>query len=120
MSITWPSGVPDEPLSASIEEGARNTVLRSPMETGPAKQRRRFRAGPRPISFAIPMTRAEVGTFEAWFEDTLADGALSFDFTHPRSQATVTLRFIGGQPPRYQWEQGGQTVQVMCTCEVLP
>lgn len=121
MSITWPVGVPSQPLSTSIQEAGIGGALRTPMETGPAKQRRRYTAEARALRFAIPMTRAQSVLFEAWFDATLGAGVLPFEFTHPRSQATVTLRFIAG-PDAYQiqWEPGGQTVQVACSCEVMP
>jgi hypothetical protein len=118
MPITWPAGVPADPLAQSVQEAAPELMLRSAMDAGPAKQRRRFTANVRPLRFTVPMTRAQAATFDAWFLATLQGGALAFDLTHPRTLATVSARFT--EPPAYAFEPGGTTLQVSCSLEVLP
>lgn len=93
-TITWPSGIPfiDNP-SAFRESGPMGNVIRTPMEHGPSKTRRRFTAAVRQYSGETDvMTNAQVSTFETWFDDTIASGALSFTATNPRSNVTQTFK----------------------------
>ncbi|QLH37711.1 MAG: hypothetical protein HWD60_00095 [Defluviicoccus sp.] len=45
MSAVWPSSLPQKPLVDGFSETAPNLVVRSPMDVGPAKVRRRATAG---------------------------------------------------------------------------
>ena len=92
---TWPAisfiGVNYE------ESGSQKNVIRSPMEHGPAKRRRRFTGAPRLISGTTDiMSAANVATFETWFATDIKDGALSFTATNPRSGVTETYAFVDG------------------------
>lgn len=52
-----------------------NNLIRTQMETGPAKQRRRFVNVPTEISAEWIFTRAELGIFEKFWKEQLYDGA---------------------------------------------
>ncbi|ANT39919.1 hypothetical protein RGUI_0846 [Rhodovulum sp. P5] len=98
--------------------GPENAVLRTDMETGPAKQRRRTTAAPKRWSGAIPsLTAAELASFETFFDTTLQTGALSFTATDPADETVKTFRFVGG----YRVTQPDPGVfRVAAELEVLP
>ena len=92
---TWPAGVsfiahPD----TFRESGPLGNVIRTPMEHGPVKSRRRFTAAPRAVTGQTDiMTNAMIDIFEVWFRDLIADGALSFTAVNPRTNLSKTYRF---------------------------
>lgn len=90
---SWPLTLPSSPLVEGFRETPPDTVLRSPMDQGPAKLRRRTAAGTKALSLTYMLTRAQVDTLMDFFNDTLAGGALAFDFTHPVNGATLSCRF---------------------------
>jgi hypothetical protein len=96
---SWPSELPRIPTIDSYSETFAETALRTDMEVGPAKVRRRISANVKPLAIAIDrLTSANVDTLEAFYQTTLLGGAESFDYTHPRTGATVSCRFTG--PPK--------------------
>lgn len=92
----WPVGIsfiahPD----TYQESGPIGNVLRTPMEKGPVKSRRRFTSAVRHVSGQTDiMTEAQVETFIDWHRDTIAGGALRFTAVNPRTGQTGTYRFI--------------------------
>ena len=96
---TWPDTLPASPLLDGFRETVQNTALRTEMEQGPAKLRRRTTAGVRTMSVAFVLSAAQVAILDTFYLTTLQGGTLSFDFTHPRTAAAVTCRFV--KPPEY-------------------
>lgn len=117
--ILWPASLPLDPLIAGYDEtlAPGTNVLRSPMDAGPAKTRRRFTAAVRPLSISLALTRAQVAILDAFVDETLAGGALPFVFTHPRTQAPVTMRVI---PPIGARPSSGQDWIAPLKLEILP
>lgn len=95
----WPVTLPSSPLVEGFRETPPETVLRSTMDQGPAKLRRRTTAGTGALSMTYMLTRTQVDTLMDFFNETLAGGALGFDLTHPVSGASLTCRFR--QMPAY-------------------
>lgn len=93
-NATWPAGLPQDVEIDGYEETSPANKLRTQMDAGPAKQRRRFTAGVRPLKVTMIMTRAQIATLDAFHDATLAGGALPFDFTHPRTLVTTTFSFV--------------------------
>ena len=116
--ITWPASLPQESLVEGFSEQAPNTLIRSQMEAGPAKVRRRFTSGPRNFDCQLYLSPAQVDALDAFYVSTLAGGALSFDWKHPRTQAAVTFRFV--EPPNYKPVKRGAAWQAFLKLEVLP
>lgn len=101
-----------------FSEQAPNTIIRSQMEAGPAKLRRRFTAGTRNFDCHLYLSADQVEALDAFYVSTLAGGALSFDWKHPRTQAAVTYRFV--EPPSYKPVKRGSAWQASMKLEVLP
>jgi hypothetical protein len=117
-NATWPASLPQDPLAQGFSEQAPNTVIRTTMEAGPPKMRRRFTAGIRNIECQLRLTSAQTDTLDLFFETTLAGGSLSFDWKHPRTGATVTFRFV--EPPSYGAVARGTLWWASLKLEILP
>lgn len=97
--------------------GPQNAVIRTSMDAGPDKVRRRFTAAPRRFTGTTPfLTKTELETFETFFETTLQMGALSFTATDPLSCTTKTFRFVGD----YKVNPAGRAFRVSAELEILP
>ena len=98
---TWPITLPDDFLTQAFAETAPDNVIASTMEVGPPKTRRRSTAAVRAITGIVRMTTAQVATHDTFFTDTTYDGAEAFDWTHPRTGASVSFLYQPGAPPVY-------------------
>ena len=94
----WPASLPDDVLVDGYSERPPRVRLRTPMDAGPPKMRRRFTAAVEPIRCTMAFTRAQVTTFRTFYDTTLLGGVLTFDWTHPRTLAAVTFRFADPEP----------------------
>ncbi|MFQ5776362.1 MAG: hypothetical protein ACE5GS_17725 [Kiloniellaceae bacterium] len=114
--VAWPASLPQDKLLAAVQETAPDLVVRTQMDAGPAKVRRRFTAGVRPFEMELDLTLSEVQTLDDFFVTTLAGGALAFDWQHPRTGATLSFRFVA--PPSYVQNKGAWSVSLRI--EALP
>lgn len=73
-------------------------AIRSTVDVGIAKSRRRASAAPTPVECSVLLTRAQVATFREFFTETLEAGSLPFEWVDPASGSTVEMRFVA--PPR--------------------
>lgn len=113
----WPSALPAYPLTEHYAETMGETSLRTEMEAGPAKVRRRTTAAVRRFALGYLLNKTEVSALETFYHDTLEGGTLRFDFTHPRTGSTVACRFAS--PPHYK-TANGEYYHVRIELEVLP
>lgn len=86
---TWPSTL--KILKDNFSESPPDRVIRSSMEIGPAKIRRRSSSAIRPVQFKMMLNDTQLTAFETFYE---ANDALSFDFTHPRTSVVWKARFV--------------------------
>lgn len=112
----WPGTLPTKPLQDGFSEGFPTNIIRTDMEIGPAKVRKRQTVGIRPFEVKYIFDGTELNTFRTFFNTTLQFGALSFDWFDPQSGAGVTARFIN--PPVIQSE--GSLFSVTASIEILP
>lgn len=99
----WPSSLPQLSLLAGAAETVQDATIRSEMDVGPAKRRRRYTAAVRRFSVPLILTVAQVATLETFYETTLSGGVDAFDWVHPRTLAAVSLAFVA----RYQLQPIG-------------
>jgi hypothetical protein len=90
---TWPTAnnFPQVPQKGFTESIGVN-VIRSNMDSGPPKQRRRG-SRPNTMDLSFIMTTAQTTTLETFIKNTL-QGVKRFSFTHPRTSATVEARIV--------------------------
>jgi len=118
-SIAWPTGLPnfEEPLVNEYEESPGTTTVRTQMDVGPDKVRRRTTAAVDQISVGYMMTKSQVSTFDGFYDSTTNQGALRFDATHPRTGKMHEFRFR--EAPQIS-ALGGLLFQGKVKVEVLP
>lgn len=90
----WPAELPQAPQRDGYSDTAPDQLLRSEMESGPVKVRRRGTAKPHVAACTYVFTDAEAQVFETFALDTLAGGALAFDWWHPVLGRYVRARLV--------------------------
>lgn len=119
---TWPIDLPQRAF-LPVSEARRPAVLRSPMDAGPDKLRRRFTAAARHLTLSMLLTGEQRAVFDAFYAVDLEEGALTFDWIDPATGETVALRFR--EPPQYELLRTHQTAgarlwRVTLPVETLP
>ena len=94
---SWPVTLPQYVLREGLGETLPDTALRTEMDAGPAKLRRRTSAAVRPISAAVNLSTSQAADLETFYVDTLEGGTLPFDMADPRTGTTYSFRFTA--PP---------------------
>ena len=112
----WPLTLPAPSLN-SLSEKPPDNAIRSSMEKGPAKVRRRTTANVRPIGFTLNLTPTQLETLDQFYNEETYSGIDAFDYVHPRTGAACQARFT--QPPQYA-EREGVLYSVSVALEVLP
>lgn len=95
---TFPASLPN-PLINGRKEAPPNLIIRTEMDQGPAKVRKRFTAGVRPLSVSFVLTEAQVSTLDTFFVTTTNGGADAFTMEDPRTDTNESFRFT--EPPSY-------------------
>lgn len=116
-SINWPASLP-APIQDGYGESPPNTTIVTQMDAGPAKVRRRYTAAPRKLTLTYHLTAAQIADFDAFYVSTSKSGSLAFNWTHPRTGASVEARFAPGTAPNYAAVD--HEGEVSCQIEVLP
>lgn len=92
--IAWPPSLPQAPRLRDTREQLGRQVLRTEMDAGLAKLRRRQSAGVDRFPLGLILTTAQVATLRDFFRSTAAGGALAFEWQHPHTGNTIDLRFV--------------------------
>lgn len=90
-TYVWPESLPQSPQKGFTETGGV-LILRTPMDAGPAKQRRRGQR-PQTMDVSFIMTTQQTQDLENFVKTTL-QGTARFDFNHPRLNTTVEVRIV--------------------------
>ena len=78
MIVRWPDQLPLPTLAGyAIQPG--EAILRTEMEAGPARQRRRFTNAPSRIAVRWVMRAEQFALFEAWYRWAAAEGGAWFE-----------------------------------------
>ena len=93
MEISWPDALPDGFLADGFSQKPQSNVLRTKMDAGPKKARRRYTARTVNYTGKQIFTREEMALFENFYHNELADGALRFVFTDPVTLEKAEFRF---------------------------
>lgn len=114
---SWPGTLPDDFLQQGYSETMPNNLIRTQMDAGPAKVRRRSTAAPTLIAGRQTMTETQTEALDTFFKTTTSYGADAFDWTDPRTGDSVSMRFIN--PPKLM-PSGGVNWYVDFELEILP
>lgn len=104
------------PLIGSYQETPPDGTIRSSMDVGVDKLRRRTTANIRPVSFRLFLKPDDVQILDNFYLSETVNGVEPFDFTNPRTKQQVKARFV--QPPQYSSRSIGYDVSV--SLEILP
>ena len=107
MAIVWDAGLPQEMFLRSALRMADN-VIQFQTASGPGKTRPRGTLGMRTLpSVPIVLTTAQMIIFENFFENSLAFGALPFEWFDPHTGDNKEMQFTPNNPPQFNVIAGG-------------
>jgi len=95
----WPTTLPQSPLVNSYSRTQESQVVRTPMETGPAKQRRRYTKPLENMNVELIMDKDQLSTFVDFHDNTLGGGADKFEWKHPVTGDTQNFRIVQESEP---------------------
>jgi hypothetical protein len=114
MINTWPTTLPQKFRRDGFAQGTATDTIRSEMDRGVAKVRRRTSAAARPMSGDMVLTEAQLVTLEAFRE---ANVAVPIYFPNPRPSGNLLVRFDGP----IEWSAfGGVYWLVKLKFEIMP
>lgn len=96
---TWPASLPQLPNSSGFKDEAIDQAVRTKMDTGPGKARRRYTSTRSKVAVSLWITVAQYTTLETFYNTTLAGGTATFTWVNFIDSASATYRFT--QPPAY-------------------
>ena len=116
IDITWPESLPQSPLLDGWQETLPDNTLRTEMEQGPAKLRRRSTAASGRMNAQFLLSASDCTVLDDFYASTLAGGVKVFRMIHPRRAETISCRFAA--PPEYAAVNGGYC-RARITLEVM-
>jgi len=113
---TWPATLP-APETDGYTIEPQQAFIRTDMDQGPARQRRRFTTAPTHHQVKWILTEAQLATLESWFDGSINGGASWFAISLRNGQGlqTVEARFIA---PFQAAKLPGLSYAVTATLEV--
>ena len=108
---SWPSELKIN--QTGYKDKPPNRVIKSSMDVGPGKIRRRSSNAIRPVSFTLNLTQAQYEILDAFY---IANDAFAFDFTNPRTNTQERARFTEVPDPVVK----GDRFEVSVKLEILP
>ena len=105
MAVSWPTTLPQHTLQDSFQYNPTSGVIRTDMEAGYPKIRRRFTATVTSYDITMVMTTAQVVIFETFFRDSLKYGTVRVNFPNPLDPNLTLAEF--------RWVSEGSPYQIM-------
>jgi hypothetical protein len=101
---SWPASLPQTQF-LNMTEQRQDARVRTTMDAGPAKMRRRFTTAVRAVVTPIVLDGTQRQAFDSfWINDT-QEGSLKFSWSDPATDSTVNFRFVS--PPMWTLDSGG-------------
>jgi hypothetical protein len=113
--IPWPTSLPA--CAETYTEKAEPVTVRTNVEEGPPKVRRRFTVRILRAQVGMQMTIAQRNILDSFFYVELNGGVGRFTFTHPWTQQVVDWRFV--EAPDFA-NNGPLGVSVTMVWEMMP
>jgi len=118
---SWPAPpFPQRPESDGYTEQTPEVILRSRMDIGPSKVRKRFSGGGLTrftLSYQLDEALTQMTDFDTFFVTTVDLGSIVFTFPHPRTGVVINGLFL--RAPRYT-NIGGLIYRADCLIEQRP
>jgi len=106
-NINWPELLPSGLLEEGFSKQPQDNVIRTSMDAGPKKARRRYTARTVKYSGKQVFDTAELAVFEQFYHNVIADGVLRFNFSDPVTLEIAEFRFtekytVSGKEGQYE------------------
>jgi len=98
MAIIWDVGLPQYVNQTGYKEQRQLGKIESKMDSGPKQMRNLYTAVPVRFTFNLTLTDSQVTLLDEFYYSTCKNGTETFTWMHPRTYATVDMRFIGNPP----------------------
>ena len=95
MASSWPSSIQQAFNSGSFRLSDEDNVIRSEVEMGKPKRRRRYTASRETFTGSFIVDSTGYATFKAFFNTTLVAGSLPFTHDHPITGTSTDFEFLG-------------------------
>ena len=119
MAVPWPVSLQQLVNSQSFSYRLGETLIKSDVDIGPVKVRRRFTRPIETVSVSINLTQAQFTTLRTFFNTTVNGGATIFELNHPITGVLTNFRFMG--PPEIRpLGSGGTEFQASMSWEIMP
>ena len=92
-SITWPSTLPQVLLLDGLNGKKKSSVVRTEMDAGPSKQRRRYTIATKDFKGCIVVTESQRQLLSDFYDNVLGHGALRFVMKDPQTLEYSEFRF---------------------------
>lgn len=117
MADAWPGSLPQKLETEGFSRGIGANTIRSNMEVGLDKIRKRYTKQIDPLSGTMKIDRTQYTALQTFYLVTLNAGILPFEFTDPITNTTTEYRFTS--PPSFR-SIGGNYFVVTLNWEVMP
>lgn len=118
----WPVSLPTAMRIRDLNGAFGDGMIRTQMDAGPAKQRPRSTAAPKPYSGSLIMSGTQLQTLVAFHQTTLSMGSDEFEWKDPLTGSAAMVRFTS--TPRVvslaPLASGAEQWQVNVDIEVMP
>ena len=115
--VSWPLALQDFWNEANFGEDPGDVTVRSEMEDGPAKVRKKYTVAIDKFSGSLNITTAQYTTFKNFYDVSLNGGVKTFYFKHPITEVMSVFRFI---PPYKVTSLGGGQFFLTFVWEKMP
>lgn len=92
-NITWPEGLPQVIILDGLEASRKNAVIRTEMDAGPAKARRRYTVATKIFTGSIVVSENQRRILESWYDTVLGGGVRRFIMKDPQTLEYSEFRF---------------------------
>lgn len=94
MAVAYPATLPDAPLRSGYNQKQQSNVVRSSVDVGEAKVRRRYTDPIYNENWQMILTPVQIPIFNSWFNTDLQSGVLRFTFNDPVTDTASEYRFL--------------------------
>lgn len=118
----WPASLPQEAQLAGLSKQSAGAVIRTAMDVGPAKVRRRTTAAATNWPITIKVTATQLALFNEFYNNSCKAGALAFQWKSPETGNLADFRFLSEpvSTPLAPRQSGNEYWSIGFTLELLP
>lgn len=114
----WPNTLPVGPLTSGYSETSIPQVIRTQMDAGVPKVRRRSTVVIQNLHIELALTPSQCEVLRQFYTNDCAQGVLRFSWIHPRTDVAIFCRFLNA--PSIRPTETWSLFRVSFDIEVLP